>query len=526
MKRSQDCSDDNRQDDDSGHSTHGFAAVAHGRLAKAARVDAGNREGIDTQAGQCFDSAPVNILTDDILYHLFHGRCADDAPLFPPECRWVPALVCRRWRAVIASITRADAQAVSSRLRDVLWDAPPPEKTYHHSFVRASGIALMVQHGLATDAMGAWTAQKPDAMDKAVVLTASAVPERVAEGVALATSAPKSEKWLCYIDWLECDHYCRHTSESARSSQAYHVLVAAAAGSRSDSDTLVKQLISARRVCCTRVAVMHAARHERIALVRTMLAAMPPHMLGGDLHTACQVSGRMWSLVGQCGLLSLAAFLADLEQDRDPLVRSTESDRHYLAVERMKDPSDRYNWLTEAAERNRIDCADLCKRRGLDYGTQETAVAMAAFSNHVEFYNRIKACVPSLATAIGCGIYFRIPLRPCALVHIVEQPEFEPFPDPPHRYILDDLFDYASSDQQEVDAVEILRAAAVVARRWPDVWDRRRQLPERCCTHPPIGNVIAVWWHVSHNRNTVRALADLPAADRADIDAFLLQQKG
>lgn len=121
------------------------------RPAKVARVRGDDREACSR--GSITNATPIDVLTDDILYHLFHGRRADGAPLFPPECRWVPAFVCRRWRAVIASITRADAQAVSSRLRDVLWDAPPQEKAHHHSLVRASGMALMVQRGLPTDAM-------------------------------------------------------------------------------------------------------------------------------------------------------------------------------------------------------------------------------------------------------------------------------------------------------------------------------------------------------------------------------------
>ncbi|AJF97487.1 hypothetical protein TW95_gp0753 [Pandoravirus inopinatum] len=107
MKRTQDHKDRRLQNSDGGHHAQSVAVASDGRPAKVARIDAAPQRDVTEIGPHCPDQTFIHALTDDALYHLFNGMCVAGAPIFPPECRWVPALVCRRWRAVVASITHA-----------------------------------------------------------------------------------------------------------------------------------------------------------------------------------------------------------------------------------------------------------------------------------------------------------------------------------------------------------------------------------------------------------------------------------
>jgi hypothetical protein len=144
MKRTHSTKEQGVGDDDTDRHPHVARLSRNSRPAKVIRVDMTDHNDVTETECRYPDHAPIDVLTDDILYHLFNGSCADGTPIFPPECRWVPALVCRRWHAVVGSITRADIQAASGGWRGALWDAPPSEKVHHHSAARASGMALMI----------------------------------------------------------------------------------------------------------------------------------------------------------------------------------------------------------------------------------------------------------------------------------------------------------------------------------------------------------------------------------------------
>jgi hypothetical protein len=463
--------------------------------------------------------APINVLTEDVLYYIFHGARTNGSPIFPSNCRWVPAFVCRRWRVVIESITHADVKAASGRLRDALWDAPATNMVHHHSIVRASGMALMVRHGLSTTDINAWTIRKPDEMDILAILMASTAPERVNEAMSVVDTVFESKKWSHYMVSIGLIGRRRHESDCIGSPQTHHMLVAAAAGSWTDIGALLA-LIRTHEFCCIRTAILHAARHERVDVVRALLHNNMS--LIEDTFIVNASANCMWMLVGRHGLLSVAAFLADLEQDRDPLVHLTEYDRDALGETRRCSTGSAtgWNWLAEAAERNDIGCLDFCDRRGLDYGGAEITIATAAFGARAEFYQRIKAHMRSFVKTLDCGIHWALPMGAGALVWIVEQPEFECFPDHP-RYILDDLFGHARS--QHVGLIEIIWAAAIVARRWPDVWEQSRALPQR---HARC-KAIDIWRETLCSCDMPRNLNHISAAARSNIEPFLGQfQRG
>lgn len=535
MKRTQDCDKDDHslQDDKGGYGAEGFAVASCGRLAKTARTGAAIH-GDAMRDGCCSVLAPIDTLTDDILYHLFNGTRVDGAAVFPPECRWAPALVCRRWRNVIVAITRADARAMSGRLRDALWDAPPPEKAHHHSIVRASGMALMVRHGLSSDSVGAWTAKELDPADVAAVLMASGMPKCVDEAVALANQAPMPKKWLSYVRWLRFhpSHYGFLESCSAKGWEARHVLIAAAAGSWDDSRALA-DLMQSHKPCCIGTAALHAARHGRVGVVRALLALIPPND-HGNLVLVGAVFDNMWQIVGKHGLLAVADFLVGLEQGRDLIIRLTEDERRELARVRNGYMSDNgWNWLSDAAEHNRIECLDFCARRGLDSQVPDVTVAMAALQGHAEFYDRVKTHTSSLINAISHAIDWHYTMQPRALAWVVERPEFDPFHDQPQfdplcdrpqgNYRLDLLFNHAR-DQGASD-VEILRAAAVVVRRWPDVWERQQSVPYNYHRHTYGSDASDVWLTATMGFAKARAWTGLPDAVRDEIEIFLVKQR-
>ncbi|AJF97567.1 hypothetical protein TW95_gp0833 [Pandoravirus inopinatum] len=346
---------------------------------------------------------------------------------------------------------------------------------HHHSLVRASGMALMVRHGLPTNAMGAWTTQGPDLMDVAAVLMASGVSERVDEAALVAAGAPESEKWCSHIRRLGLRVGPHGPLEGCTqwwgTSFFRNVLVAAAAGSWQDLAALA-HVVGSHTPWCIGIAALHAARHDRADAVRALLAIVPSddngimRFIGGAL-------GSMWMLVGRHGLLSVADLLVDIEQGSDPIVRFTEDERLELASERQdSDKADNgWNWLASAAKRNHTECLDLCERRGLDDKVPDIAVAAAALQRHVEFYDRVKAHTLSLASAVAWGIEWHLAMHPNALPWIVDQPEFDPFCNYPlSNHQLNELFVYAR-DRGASDS-EILQAAAVITRRWPDVWER------------------------------------------------------
>ncbi|AGO84706.1 hypothetical protein psal_cds_727 [Pandoravirus salinus] len=530
MKRTQNCNTGNLGDEKS--DLQGNTPTYGSRPAKVVRIDVTDWTDVAANARRRQDDTTIDVLPDDILYHLFQGMCAADTPIFPPECRWVPALVCRRWRAVVASITRADAQAAPSRLRDVIWDAPPPERVHKHTFVRASGMALMVRHGLPTDAMGAWTTAEPDLMDVAAALMASAVPERVREAYALvAKDDTGSKRWAQYIDDMRPAGSCWQGATS-RCQQHRHVLVAVAAGFWEDADALLG-LAKAYDDCCIEVATWHAARHERIDVVRALLAILLAQSRDGMATAVGNVFEPMWLLVGRHSLFALARLLLDIEDGRDPALCDSDNARQKLANVRLGGRDhDGNNWLMEAAEWNRVDCFDFAVER--DHWFHPKGLAAAAlFSGSVEFYEKVvawdcvwpwdgfDAIVPSflLTDALVGGADWGMNTRARALAYIIEHPEFDPFVKVKDHYLIDVVFDVWDAER---GSVAILQAAAVVTHRWPHVWARYWVLPSRGprCHPPPAIQV----WREAADRVEATTLAQLPTDTRADIQAFLRLQ--
>jgi hypothetical protein len=502
------------------------------RPAKMARIHLDDHTG-DAEAvcPPCSIVPPLGSLPDDILYHLFNGRCSDGTFIFPPECRWVLALVCWRWRSVIASITHADAKTASSRLRDALWDGPPPEKTHHHSIVRASGMALMAQYGLSTDDISMWITVSPASMDVIAVLMASGVPDRVDEANLLADRLPKlRDEWSNHIHRLEpyTGQYGPFEQRACRgyNNRMHHMLLAVAAGSWRDIDALIS-VMQSREPCCVAIAALHAARRNRVDVVRALLLLIRPDDKYGNMRLICNVLNGMWLLVGQYGLVAVGDFLVGLEQGRDPAIRFTAEERQELA--RVRDDTDYdngWNWMAEAAKHNRIECLDLFERHGLYKGVPNIAVGVAAVRRHIDFYDRIKAYAPSslLEAAVCCIQWEAADMHPRALSWIVGQPEFDLPHDPRYRkYSLGQLFEYAS--KENVSDVEILRAIAIIAQRWPDFYECQRGLPRLGdCYYDP--DFIGICQEAVDRLLASYGPYDPPPEIRDDIETFLAMRHG
>jgi hypothetical protein len=114
-------------------------------------------------------------------------------------------------------------------------------------------------------------------------------------------------------------------------------------------------------------------------------------------------------------------------------------------------------------------------------------------------------------------------MHPRALTWIVRQPEFDPFCDYPHsNHNLGTLFEHAI--EQGTDDVEILRAAATIAQRRPDVRERQRNLPRMYCDRDNP-DVIKMWQDAADCLIAMRALAALPPTVRDEIQVFVARQK-
>ncbi|AJF97488.1 hypothetical protein TW95_gp0754 [Pandoravirus inopinatum] len=395
---------------------------------------------------------------------------------------------------------------------------------HHHSLVRASGVALMVRHGLPTDAIGAWTARDLDPIDVATIIMASAVPERVHEATAMAKSASVSKKWLKYLCSIHppVPGYGDPARACTRGWLQGHVLAAAAAGSWPNTAALI-DMLRTRGSCCIEIAILHLARHGRVGAVRALLAA--PLEQCDSATIINNILDPMWSLVGCHGLFSLGRFLFDVEQGRDPVLSYNERDRDVLAKARQRRIYDGPSWMAEAAKRNRLDCIEFCVECEHPIYPIELA-AVALFSGSIEFYERIAACNDIatritgrslMADALQFGIVYNIEMEASALLWVVAHPEFDPWYDTEDRQVLDHLFVVRD---RETKSVEIIEAASIVARRWPDVWARYDTL---CPTNqsyfcPPA---IDTWQDAIDRIDIACVLNALTPDMRSDVEGFL-----
>lgn len=442
--------------------------------------DEGDHEnGGSSQIDTCGDSrtcatAPVHMLTDDALYHLFNGTCVGGKPMFPAECRWVPALVCRRWRAIVKSITSFDAQAMASRLRSRDHRTGPCGDNLH-GVVRASGMAIMARHGLATESFGLWTAvgRAPDAgVDTASILVASGVPEREAEASNIAASVSDASSWKCLVERIGPNYHWENQcfcSDVTPNATAHCVLLSVAAASASDINALA-HMAASRAHGCIKMAILYAIYHDRADAVRTLLAVWHSKVSQWDLFY--QLTDDMWLTVGRHGSLSVADLFLDIEQARDTVVCLSKSDRKmYKGGRRGRVHDNGRNWITEAAHTNRFECLDLCDRRGVGYGRRCVTMAAAVFQGHIDFYLRVKGRASArgpvtdraLRAAVDCGVYWTMDMGPSALEWIVQQPDFYPDDNQP----LYDLFKFARKSTPDE---AILRATAVALGRWPHAY--------------------------------------------------------
>jgi hypothetical protein len=290
-------------------------------------------------------------------------------------------------------------------------------------------------------------------MDVAAILMASAVPDRVREATAMAKNAPNSKKWSRYTSgMLSIWGGSRYERTKCCGRLRRHVLIIAAAGSWEGMSALMS-LAETHDNCCIQVAAWHAARHERIDVVRALLAMLSARSRS-NMAIVGNVLEPMWLLVGRHGLFALGRLLLDIENSRDPILCYSEEERKELENIRLGHVHDGNNWLAEAAEWNHTDCFDFAIEHDHRF-YPEGLGAMALFSGSVEFYEKVVAWdrvwtwdgvdapMPSflLTSALVGGARWGMNMRARALPYIVDHPEFDPFVNVEDHYVIDIVFD-------------------------------------------------------------------------------------
>lgn len=358
---------------------------------------------------------------------------------------------------------------------------------------------------------------------------ASAVPERVDEAALLVDRLPElEEKWSRHIGRLGIRAgrfgHSKTCAHKGYGTPPRHMLVAAAAGSWRDLDALVG-MVRHHKSCCIGTAALHAARRGRVDVVRALLVLIPPDDWG-NMRLIGNVLCGTWLLVGRHGLLSVAEFLVGLEQGRDPVLCFAADERQELGRARKEGDDTcniEWNWLSEAAKHNRTVCLDFCERHGLYDQAPYSAVGIAALQLNTTFYARIArhAQVPLMDAVSWCVRGNKGDMHPRALSWIVGQPEFDPVHDYPRSdYQLDTLFAHAH-ETGAADA-EILCAAAILARRWPGVWERQREVSHGQTRDRGSPQAIDIWRGAADRLAAMYKPDDLPRQIRDDIDALFL----
>ena len=437
-------------------------------------------------------TAAIDILTNDTLYHIFNGTCSDGALLFPPECRWAPALVCHRWRDVIEAITRADFLAACRGLCDRTRNAVSAKGL--HRMVTALGMALMASHGLAPASFGAWTAVQPTVAETAAVLVASDQSDRLGEALDLASCASDEDGWSALGNMLNAalvgmDKRAPKACGTASPKRARRALLWIAARHCSGETVCVIGKDCSRK--CTFTAIEHAIRFDRAAAFAVLLKAYnspsptkehetPYTMSRWDTRYNTNVDG-IWITVGKWGALSIAETLLEVERS-NPLGISDDL-KYDLSRKAQYDMDWSGNWIDEGAAINdRPECLDFCHRHDLQY---EVMIALGyalrygsvAFCQRLVGLHSLSAHSQTFCEALRFMFYLYPgqPLHPRTLVWLVDLPGMERA----GEYGIDRLWHDAQSFE-DADINIWLQMAASVIRRWPDAfYDALSNLPFR-----------------------------------------------
>jgi len=443
-----------------------------------------------------YASETISALTDDALYHLFNGADVDGAPIFPPQCRWAPALVYHRWRAIIESITYADIQHAHARLDNYVRDGISSKGL--HRVVSASGLALMARHGLAS--FGVWTAVGPSLAEVAALLIALDHPVRVGEALAIAAHASKGDSWKelgdalnATLDVADGRSALPHTVASPKQARRTLLWVAA----RHCTTAILYTVSNDCNGGCVFSAIEHAIRFDRPAAVATLL-----HVYDAELPESRESwydwsqEGRrydtnadnVWFAVSRWGALSVARMLLDIETCG---LRPVGDDLKY-ALSRMGqyDRDWSGNWIDTGAARNdRPECLDFCHQHGLGYYPY-MALGHSVHCGSVAFCRRLVDLNPpsvnpglliraiDVAHYLGRGQYF----HPHSAMWLMCLPELER---PDDQLVFHQLLESAlHSDDNGTDLCALLQRATAIVRRWPDAaTDMVRCLPSHMVPH-------------------------------------------
>jgi len=426
-------------------------------------------------------AAPIDALTDDTLYHLLNGADVDGASIFPPQCRWAPALVCRRWRDVIKSITCADAQ----RARAQLDSRVHPNVSFKglHVIVSASGMALMARHGLGAVSFGMWTLVQPTVAETAAILVASGRSDHLGEALGLASWASVDGGWSKLGDALKAalvDKIGRKSKPCGAASpkRARRMLLWVAAR-HCNGEIIHRISVQCERKCAI-TAVEHAIRFDRVAACGVLLEIydIAPKR-GCQIFYSKSRSGRsydpdankVWLAVGRWGALSVAEML--LEVERSGRLTIDDHLRYTLSRKAQYDGMWTGDWLDwGAAVGDQPQCLDFCHRHGLKY-KRRIALSRALCCGSVAFCQRFIELYPpsvyphilSRAVEFTRCMNDKQPLHPRAAAWLIGIPELERS-DKEH---FERLWCRALSSK-DTDIGTSLKTALSIIRRWPDTF--------------------------------------------------------
>jgi len=427
--------------------------------------------------GPC--AAAIDILTNDTLYHIFNGACVCGTPLLPPECRWVPALVCRRWRSVIECITSADLRIACLGLAGRIRDTVLSKGLYR--VVTAYGMAMMARHGLAPASFGAWTLAQPTVAETAAILVASDRSDRIDAALRLASRASDRGGWSKLGDALKAaltDVGRRRHRPSGPTSpkRARRVLVWVAAR-HCTSETIRAVSNDCERKCAI-TAVEHAIRFDRAAAFGALLEiyAVAP---SGERQTPCGLSSdgrvynrdidRVWLAIGRWGALSTAEMLLEIEKGN--CVAIDDDLKYALSQKSRYDGNWSGNWVdVGAATNDRPECLDFCHHHGLEYEA-DVALGYAFHYGSVAFCQRFIELYPLYLSTLKSAVELmdsiddERPLHPRTASWLMGIPELQRT-DPRS---LKKLWHQVLSCE-DADMSVLLRTAASIIQQWPSAF--------------------------------------------------------
>jgi hypothetical protein len=342
------------------------------------------------------------VLTDDALYHVLNGRCAQGRPILAMHSRWAAALACRRWRALMESIAKGDAEALAENVPGGLRNAPT---SVLYTRVAASSLAMMVRDGMPLDGstITPATGVRLTTAQREAVMVASDRSDAVAAALERASHAADDGGWRELHKTLKHDQRRLRWHRPPKKNKT-------ATMPSSERARAVLLFVAVRwcgpltvRLACTGCAeryvddsLSRAVRFDRPQAVAALLASIEA---GVGPHGASHRVYWLWDKVGWWGALSVADMLLDDETNHTLCV--SPSTRRELSRRSGSLGDWTTDWVSSgAAPADRPACLDFCHEHGLHYERQ-TALVEGISRGNMAFCRRLVELNPEYAEPVN-----------------------------------------------------------------------------------------------------------------------------